>query len=63
MSTEHPQGHVTASIVAGPLEDSHQPTTNVGHMLTMGHHLYLHISPETAQQWINTLAPIAKEAK
>jgi hypothetical protein len=56
------QGHVTASVVAGPLEDSNQPPTHVGHMLTMGHYLYIHITPERAAQWIDALTPIAKEA-
>lgn len=61
--TAFPEGHVSASIHAGPLEDSGQPTTSVGHMFHMGSgSLYIHITPELAAQWIDVLTPIAKEA-
>lgn len=61
MSSIFPQGHVSASVIAGPLQDSNQATDETGHMFDMGDGaLYIHITPELAAQWIDALTPITK---
>jgi hypothetical protein len=63
MSTAHPRGNVSASVIAGPLVPGNQAPTNGMHILSMDDcHLFIHITPEDAQQWIDVLAPIAEEA-
>lgn len=64
MSSIFPQGHVSASVIAGPLQDCSQVTDETGHMFDMGDGaLYIHINQAIAAQWIDALTPIAKEAK
>lgn len=55
------QGIVSASVVAGPLEVTGHRSLEAGQQLRMGTNLFIHIHPDTAQQWIETLSTIAKE--
>lgn len=56
------EGTVGVSITAGHLYPTNQPPTRIGKQLWMGEHgdLAIHITPDIAKQWIQTLTPIAE---
>lgn len=58
-------GFVQVSVIAGPLHPTPQPVHDeLGQQFTMNDDFHLHLTPETARQWITTLTPIAtKEDK
>ena len=58
-------GIVSVSLIAGPIhETSTGPHPELGHQLRMNDNFYMHIHPDIARQWIQTLTPIAsKETK
>lgn len=56
------EGLLTASINAGPIKSTGNGNNETGHQLSMGYGLFIHITPDVAAQWIDELAPIAKEA-
>jgi hypothetical protein len=57
-------GSVGVSITCGPIAATSQPIhPRIGQQVTMGDDaaFILHITPEMARQWIQTLTPIAEE--
>lgn len=56
-------GIVSTSINAGDITATGHGNPTSGHQLSMGNNLFIHITPETAKQWIGVLEPIAKEDK
>jgi len=64
MNSVERYGVVTASVTASPIEATGHDGNDGTHQLRMrGDKLFIHITPENAKQWIETLTPIAKEAK
>lgn len=62
MSKIKEEGLVSVSIHAGQLVNTGNKNDNT-HQFRMGHTNFIHFTPEAAQQWIDKLTPIAKEAK
>ena len=59
MTRDH---YPSVTIVAGELEQVVAPAATFGHMVRMhGGATYIHITPETAKQWIGVLNTIAEE--
>jgi hypothetical protein len=59
-------GTVGVSITCGPIAATSQPIhPRIGQQVTMGDDasFTLHITPDMARQWIETLTPIAEESK
>jgi hypothetical protein len=55
-------GLVSVSLIAGPIHaTTTDPHPELGHQLTMNDNFYLHITPTTAKQWLETLTPIASK--
>ena len=60
----HLTGHVDATLFAGPLRDTGNVGSDIGHQLAMGKNgTRIYITADMARQWIETLTPIAKENK
>lgn len=57
-------GTIGVSITAGHLTPSDLPPTRIGKQFFMGdaQELAIHITPETARQWIQALETITEEA-
>jgi hypothetical protein len=56
-------GLVSVSLIAGPIHaTTTTPHPELGHQLTMNDNFYMHITPDTARQWIGALEKIATEA-
>ncbi|MDQ0102323.1 hypothetical protein J2T10_001969 [Paenarthrobacter nicotinovorans] len=62
MSKIKEEGLVSVSIHAGQLVNTGHGNDDT-HQFRMGHTNFIHFTPEAAQQWINTLTSIAKEAQ
>ena len=61
MTRDH---YPSVTIVAGYLQRVSAPAATFGHMVRMHDGAtYIHIDPETARQWIQTLTPIAEESE
>jgi hypothetical protein len=53
---------VSVSVVAGHIDTTSQPPhPQIGQQVKMGDNLYMHITPDVAQQWIDVLTGIAGE--
>jgi hypothetical protein len=63
MSSTENDGLISTSINAGQIKSTGNGNSKTGHQLRMGYGLFIHITPDVAQQWIDVLTPIAKEAK
>jgi len=63
MSSKENDGLISTSINAGHIKATGNKDRRTGHQLRMGYGLFIHITPEIAAQWLDVLAPIAKEAK
>jgi hypothetical protein len=54
---------VSVSVIAGPIKATSQPPhPQLGQQVAVGDDLYLHITAEVAQQWIDVLTTITKES-
>ncbi|YCK81377.1 hypothetical protein M1D89_20255 [Arthrobacter sp. D3-18] len=54
-------GIVSVSITAGELVNTGHANDDT-HQFRMGYTNFIHFTPEAAQQWIDVLTPITKEA-
>ncbi|MFH5879783.1 hypothetical protein [Arthrobacter sp. NA-172] len=64
MSNTTKTGHVTVSILAGPIEATGNESESGRHQIWMANGLaFIHITPDVARQWIGVLEPIAKAAE
>ena len=56
-------GHVDATLFAGPLRDTGNVGSDIGHQLAMGKNgTRIYITADMARQWIEVLSTIAKES-
>jgi|GEM_PF-5787083 len=57
-----PEGIVSVSITAGELVATGNKGSDNKHQFSMGPINHIHFTPQAAQQWIDALTPVAKEA-